>query len=389
MCRLGGSAGARIALAATLCVATALVFGCADANCPNGTVEIGAHCIEQAAAPSTASAGVGASSSANIASNAGNQSAVSGSQSASAPVASGFAGAGENRATLLANGEPCAAGTECAQGLCKNVRDGRGVCCGADSDCCIVPDDCPASYRSPPTCNDAPTCRGTEARAMCIANICSSMMVPANGACDGMDGPTCGLYADVTCMSYTSNQCGTSCTIAAQCDANAFCDRRSCQAKKGAGEECVDTAECMTGSCTNGVCCATGQECCKTAADCKLNLDLSCDHPESCQGTKRSVMCQQSRCAYGERIPDDSACKAPRGCDLYPDQNCTGAPMQPGSPCATTCSDDRGCDAIAMCMIFPSGAGTCVPRGAGVSGNPGSGSAASGEPGGNGNGNGR
>jgi hypothetical protein len=286
------------------------------------------------------------------------------------------------------NGQKCSRPEDCTAGFCKNIVNGEGVCCGLVGDCCATPDDCPASYRSPPMCTDAQTCKGTETRAMCIANICSPMSVPANSACDGMPGPNCGLYQDVTCMSGRSNQCRTSCTTGSQCDANAFCDGKSCVAKKGNGELCANTMECTTANCMNGVCCGTNQECCKTAADCTLTLDLRCNSQDSCQGTKRSVMCQQSRCAYGsDRVSDDSACKGSATCGAWRDRTCSGAPDQ--AECPTTCTEGgRDCDDNAQCVRVD-GVPVCMVGGpAAGSGGPGPGGGASGGPSGNGNGNG-
>jgi hypothetical protein len=174
------------------------------------------------------------------------------------------------------------------------------------------------------------------------------MMMQANSACDGMRGPTCGFYQDITCMAAMGNLCRTTCTDSAQCDASAFCDGRQCLAKKPNGEACANAMECTTETCNNGVCCGANQECCKTPADCKLNVDLKCEDPSECQGTKRSAACQQSRCVYGERVPDDSACTGPRGCGPYKDGTCDGTPDQ--FLCHANCFGPEDCDANAMCV---------------------------------------
>ena len=92
MCRCNAaSARAGVTLVVALFVAGAAV-GCSDAECPNGTVEISAHCIKQAAAPSTAlSAGAGVAPSAPGAV-AGNQSAAMSGSSAGGAASNASAG---------------------------------------------------------------------------------------------------------------------------------------------------------------------------------------------------------------------------------------------------------------------------------------------------------
>jgi hypothetical protein len=120
-----GSARARVALAVGLFVAGAAV-GCSDAECPNGTVEINAHCVKQAAAPSTASsAGAGAASSASGAV-AGNQSAAISGSSAGVSPPNDSAGRSAIGTTTLANGEPCARAEECTGGFCKTCATAAG-----------------------------------------------------------------------------------------------------------------------------------------------------------------------------------------------------------------------------------------------------------------------
>jgi hypothetical protein len=277
------------------------------------------------------------------------------------------------------NGQKCARPEDCAAGFCKNIVNGEGVCCGLVGDCCATPDDCPANYREAATCTDAEMCRGNETRATCIANICSSMMMQANSACDGMPGPLCGFYQDITCMAGRSSQCRTSCTMSSQCDLDvAYCDGRQCLAKKPNGEACTNPMECTTGNCNNGVCCGANQECCKMVSECKMALELKCDDATQCRGTKRNVTCQQARCMYlSDRVDDDSACTGPRGCGPYRDSNCDGKPEQ--FPCGTSCIGAADCDANAMCVPSSgSGTGTCQVMGAMA----GSG-AGSGGPGGN------
>jgi hypothetical protein len=264
------------------------------------------------------------------------------------------------------NGEKCTRPEDCTAGFCKNVVNGAGVCCGLVGDCCLTADDCPDTYRQAQMCTDQQACRGFETQAVCIANICSSMMVPADGACNGKPGPTCGLYQDVTCMAGRSNACRTSCTMNAQCDANAYCDGSKCQEKKPVGGVCATLMECQSGNCNNGVCCGQGLECCSTEAQCTMGLDLKCDTQDACQGTRKSPTCQNSHCMYGNRLEDDSACKGAARCGAFKDVTCTGMPDQ-NNCTMIPCTTNDECDSNAQCMRS-NGVGTCVVGGGGAAG---------------------
>jgi hypothetical protein len=282
------------------------------------------------------------------------------------------------------NGERCTRNEDCAAGFCKNMVNGQGICCGLLGDCCATPDDCPATYRKPATCNDPMSCRGTETIPMCMANICSMMTVQANSACDGKPGPTCGLYQDVTCMSGRSNMCRTNCTTMGHCDATAYCDGRACQAKKPVGGTCAMGFECVSGNCGNGVCCGMGRECCKTANDCRSGLDARCEDQSKCEGTIREPSCENSMCQFGARKEDDRACTGPGdSCGNFKDLVCNGMPEQ--QACKTSCTTNADCDSGFTCQEVPNAPKTCrmpdTGSGAGNGGGSGPGN-------GNGNGNG-
>jgi hypothetical protein len=274
------------------------------------------------------------------------------------------------------NGERCTRNEDCAAGFCKNMVNGEGICCGLLGDCCATPDDCPATYRKEATCNDPMSCRGTATMPMCVANICSMMMVRADNGCDGKPGPTCGLYQDITCMADRPNACRTSCTTMGHCDANAYCDGRACQAKKPNGQSCAMNVECTSNHCGNGVCCSQGGECCKTPNDCTMHLEAACDQdPEQCQGSIREPMCENSVCRYGERVPDDRACTGKgNSCSNLRDISCTGMPVQ-NPTCLTTCTSNDQCDPGLVCVQIEDGSRNCRPPGTGgSSGGPGPGS---------------
>lgn len=344
---------------AALFVATLALSYCSDAPCPAGTVDEGEHCAPQmtnassvAGAGSAAVSGSPAGAGSDTSDNASGWPSAAGN-TAMSTAASGAAGAPAtgNRLTL-ADGEPCATAAECTSGFCKNVVNGKGICCGAMGDCCKTAGDCPAKYTSPPRCDRVSECKGSRTEAVCTASMCTLSSLDANEACDGMLGSTCGFYEDLVCMAGRSNICRTSCATNAECDANAVCMNRVCQGKSENGGACASNAECTSGNCTNSVCCSAGGECCKTADDCKLGLDAQCDlDPPSCQGTMRQATCASSMCRYSaSRIDDDRGCTGNGdACGSFKAIQCNGTSQQFGQ-CKQICETNDDCDPGAQCL---------------------------------------
>ncbi len=119
-----------------------------------------------------------------------------------------------------------------------------------------------------------------------------------------------------------------------------------------AGECCTAAAQCTSGHCQNGYCCAAG-DCCGEAAHCPAEYagGPTCDSPTTCQGTVDVAECLDAVCSTDTR-DDDSACgpEPPiEACGLYADTACTGEPEQVAPSCAITCASDAACDAAARC----------------------------------------
>lgn len=269
------------------------------------------------------------------------------------------------------NGQQCKRPEDCTAGICQNIKNGTGVCCGASGDCCTTAADCPDKYRKAPSCTEPQMCKGSETVAVCMLNnICASMQMPNDAACAGMKGPDCGLYQDIMCMPGRANTCKTNCMNMGDCDANAFCDGRTCVEKKPNGGTCTANMnnQCTSNNCTNGVCCAPGIECCKTADDCKMGLQPRCDDDDACQGSIRRAQCQNSMCTYGERVADDRECKGASRCGAYKDRMCNGMSAQDSCPvtCTSTATD---CDSNAMCVRDDQGRTTCTVNAGNASGN--------------------
>ena len=171
--------------------------------------------------------------------------------------------------------------------------------------------------------------------------------VPSTEICDG---------ADNDCDGFTDEGCATACVVHADCAPEEHCGpAQVCLPDFTDGGSCGDAAECLSSHCQNGFCCASG-DCCAVATDCPPAYfqPSSCDSAASCQGTRADAICSASQCG-ASGVDDDSGCGSgvqSQDCGPYPAVFCTSQTTQPGnqaSLCATSCTDDSGCDPAAHC----------------------------------------
>lgn len=103
----------------------------------------------------------------------------------------------------------------------------------------------------------------------------------------------------------------------------------------------------------------TGQSCTKDA-DCKA-MPAVCMSPDTCQGQRPVVACEQSKCVEKEMVDDDSACgdaEPAQACDLFKAVFCNGEKAQPEPECPESCTADEDCDEDTTCTD-----GKCVANG--------------------------
>ena len=166
------------------------------------------------------------------------------------------------------------------------------------------------------------------------------------------------------------------------------CLTPDCTAQRDLGEDCLDAAFCLSGSCADGVCCESA---------CDGPLCESCGADGLCtaaaSGTDPDDDCGDCRVCNGARacvnVPDDTdpwdECDAEVGCgtecqggacdfalvttDCGPCQECDGAGMcefvAPGLESDTDCGTCSVCDGSGDCMFVTSGdpAGECTRTG--------------------------
>jgi hypothetical protein len=359
---------ARIAVALLLIGLWAL--GCDDARCPAGTVESSGHCVNESSnvsssssdAPSQTSPQVVGSPTAKPMENAGSSpipAGVGGSNqrmenagSLPSPAGVGGSNMGDARPALK-NGELCTGAQDCASGVCANAVSGRGICCDKVDHCCVSSQDCSDSYRTRANCNDPENCQGVEKVAVCMANVCTSMIVVSNNACFGISSE-CGAYKDIICTATGKVACQKSCTDSSECDSSSYCAGRECLLRKASGQSCSEVEECLSGNCDKQICCEPSSECCRSIADCTDGLDAKCDlDPTLCQGSAYQAFCENSGCRYStSRGEDDRAC-AGRGndCANKKDLQCTGEVTQTSwlQCLENVCTSASDCDDGLVC----------------------------------------
>jgi hypothetical protein len=264
---------------------------------------------------------------------------------------------------LAANGDSCTADDECASGHCDNA-----ICC-PDGNCCHRSRDCPATDGMMAVCNDEPACQGKRGVVECSKQFQCEARDDSDddSACtEEIEALRCDPFLPVHCTGERDQdvpECPTECEEDSECVEEAHCFEGSCVPDVVAAASCVNDGDCVTGHCSNNICCASGT-CCTDVSECQapeFSLPPTCDEASSCQGTRGVPACENSQCSV-KHIQDDSGCNATvvaRDCGEAADVLCSGERSQGtnGIPCASgRCSQNYECARTAYCRM-----GMCTP----------------------------
>jgi hypothetical protein len=256
---------------------------------------------------------------------------------------------------LAANGTVCTHSNACLSGHCSN-----GYCC-ASGTCCQGDSTCPGSFESESVCLSTPDCQGIRLVKECVNFSCTSHTVDDDSGCAGLMARDCGAFPDRFCSNQVDQAppaCATSCADDIHCKVGAHCDS-TCVWDAPNGTGCDEHSDCVSGYCSNGLCCDEG-DCCIVPGDCPSHYweNAACHMPGSCQGHWVQGICWNYTCAR-VHLNDDSKCDGTvlaNGCGFYRDIYCTGQSDQPVPSCPTSCQEDHQCDANAYCQ------GICRPK---------------------------
>ncbi len=294
------------------------------------------------------------------------------------------------------------------------------VCSGADNTCVPAADntdpanDCAAHAQS--SCGYSGMCNGTgqcdfwDAGVECFPQYCVGGYVFYADQCNGMGLCTDGGYA--SCSGYTCDaeglDCKSSCDEDGDCLFGYYCAADStCQPKKGNGEDCAKSTECLSWYCVDGVCCngpCAGQcqkcneagwegicfniannsdpeaECgvcrvcsgggfCKNAAsggdpkeDCTqleawtCSFDGQCNGVGGCQYWDATTTCQDQFCTESTLYLADT-CNGLGTCLDAGNITCAPYKCADDESCLTSCADDADCVSGFYCL-----GSVCVPK---------------------------
>jgi hypothetical protein len=307
------------------------------------------------------------------------------------------------------NGESCTAGSQCISGNCvdgfccndpcqgtcqacaallKESGTGNGICGNAESGS-DPRDDCTAE--APSTCGDDGSCDGVgrcrkHQRGIgcgtgntCVGNQTTGRICDGNGACDpNPSGVDCAPYV----CPMGGSGCAIPCAANTQCVADYFCDAGTCRFKRSDGQACVLEGECLSGFCTEGICCDTRcdglcQSCraaekasgdedgnCGPAAegsdphdDCGADDPASCDKDGSCDGSGQCRLyeggteCRETACTGDDENGFEVTayeCDGAGACDSTRQSVC-GFYGCSSASCGSDCDDDSDCTLDAYC----------------------------------------
>jgi hypothetical protein len=233
------------------------------------------------------------------------------------------------------NGQRCIAARDCASGHCVD-----GICCdtACTSPCqaCIIPGKVGTCAAVPPGTRDARcvmepvascgldglcaengTCRKYLQGTPCAPGACAGNTVTGGSICNG--NGVCTMTASQSCGAYlcdpATRMCKKSCASSADCLAPATCSPTGmCGTFRALGQSCNAAAECASGACVDGVCCATPS--CGVCFTCNLGGAAGTCRPVPPGAPEPHGLCPAQPVAM---CGLNGTCNGAGACAMYPD----------------------------------------------------------------------
>jgi hypothetical protein len=189
----------------------------------------------------------------------------------------------------------------------------------------------PADAGTLPQANQACTVAAQCASGFCVDGVC------CDTACDGAC-QTCSQTGKVGTCARVKNATDDTCTDGSTCDATGAC-------RKVLGQGCSAATQCASGSCVDGVCCATG----------------ACGTCQAC-----TVPGFEGKCAPVDRFVDDDTCNGADTCNgLGECRHKNGSQCRAAADCASlNCIDgvccNTACDGTCFSCNQAQSPGTCL-----------------------------
>jgi hypothetical protein len=291
-------------------------------------------------------------------------------------------------------GNTCVDGVCCSSpscGLCQacNVSGSAGNCANVASGISEPHGLCTAN---PPcgntgACNGAGACQQASTTVACGNATCSGSTFTPVSHCNGTG--TCAAQTASSCSPYV---CGTNACKSTPCGSDADClapftcqgtgTNRNC-ARKPNGMGCGVDSECISGFCTNGVCC--GSDTCPTCQACNLNGAGSCSpipngaaaptgqcpvagpcgNTGSCNGagacaqSATSVMCSAATCTGSTFTAAGFCSGSGNPCPSVASGSCSPYLCASATACRTNCTTNAHC---VNDTFYCNGSGMCVAK---------------------------
>ncbi len=292
----------------------------------------------------------------------------------------------------------CLTGNTCVDGVCCSTTS-CPLCqacniAGTAGNCANVPINTPEPHTlcaaNPPcgntgACNGLGACQQAGTGVSCGTASCTGSTFTPISHCNGSGA--CAAPTATACSPYVcgTGACKTTCTIDGDCLAPYTCQgsgsNKSCALKPN-GLACSAANQCISGNCTNSVCC--GSASCPTCQACDVNglgscaplangtpapsnqcpISTTCGNTGSCNGAGgcqqqvSTLQCAAPSCT-GSTYTAPGLCTGSGGCGAQTMSSCSPY-ICGGTACKTNCNSNADC--LNSTYFCTGSGGSCQPK---------------------------